>query len=402
MQTITLNHLRHHGIQNIRIDFPFNNELNEIAKSIPARWSSTHSCFYMENTEENLKKIFSAFNGKARVDATKFQARQELFPKTIIQKTNAAQKNMSRLSKETLEKINNYKRYLKSIRYSERTVENYVDMVSSFLGFCAPEKIEEIVKEDLERFNYEHIVKNNYSVSYQRQVVSALKLFFARIPNRKMNISELERPQRSFRLPTVLSEEEIMSILKFTPNIKHKCILACLYSSGLRISELLNLRIRDIDVQRMQIMVRKGKGDKDRVVGLSKFFLIILKRYAEAYKPVEYLFNGEDGGKYSAESTRKILRRACEKAGITKKVTPHVLRHSYATHMLENRVDLRYIQELLGHRSPNTTMIYTHVAKKKLSEVKSPLDIILEKQIFEQKQIGKEHQMVRLSAENNG
>jgi site-specific recombinase XerD len=116
-------------------------------------------------------------------------------------------------------------------------------------------------------------------------------------------------------------------------------------------------------------------------------FLIILKRYAEAYKPVDYLFNGDGGGKYSAESVRNILRRACYKAGIKKKVTPHVLRHSYATHMLENGVDLRYIQELLGHKKPETTMIYTHVAQKKLVNIKSPLDVIAEEHIFENKQI---------------
>lgn len=401
-KTITLDHLRHRGIQNIRIDFKFDSELNELAKSLPARWSYSNKCWYLENTQENVQKIFSTFKNKAWVDITRLKARQELFPKTIKQKTIAAQKNFSKLPKETEEKINEFKKYLTSIRYSDRTVENYVDMISSFLGFHSPKPVEQIINADVEKFNYEHILKNNYSVSYQRQVISALKLFYSRIGIKALRIDELERPKRSYRLPTVLSAEEVMNILKCIPNLKHKAIIACIYSSGLRISELLNLQIKDIDVNRMQIIIRRAKGNKDRVVGLSKMFLIILKRYAEAYKPNDYLFNGEDGGKYSAESTRNILRTACRKAGIKKKVTPHTLRHSYATHMLENGVDLRYVQELLGHKKPETTMIYTHVTQKKLVSIKSPLDVIAEEQIFNEKQLDKEQQQLRLSAKNNG
>ena len=401
-KTITLDHLRHRGIQNIRIDFKFDSELNELAKSLPARWSYSNKCWYLENTEENVKRIFFVFKNKAWVDITKLKARQELFPKTIKQKTIAAQKNFSKLPKETEEKINEFKKYLTSIRYSDRTVENYVDMISSFLGFHAAKPVEQIINADVEKFNYEHILKNNYSVSYQRQVISALKLFYSRIGIKALRMDELERPKRSYRLPTVLSAEEVMSVLKCIPNLKHKAIIACIYSSGLRISELLNMQIKDIDVDRMQIMIRRAKGNKDRVVGLSKMFLIILKRYAEAYKPVDYLFNGEDGGKYSAESVRKILRRACIKAGITKKVTPHVLRHSFATHTLESGVDLRYVQELLGHSRPETTMIYTHVTQKKLTSIKSPLDIIVEKYVFDKKEPDKEEQMVRLSEGKRG
>ncbi len=418
MKSVSLDHLRHRGMQNIRIDFRFDDQLIQCAKASGAKWSQTNRCFYVENTAENLQKLFSVFKEKAWVDITKLKARQELFPKTILQKTRAAQKNFSKLSGEASARIKEFGNYLTGIRYSDQTAEIYVDMVRSFLGFCSPKKIEEITVADVERFNYEHILKNNYSVSYQRQVVSALKLFYERVPDCQLKIEDLERPRRSFRLPTVLSEEEVMSILKFTPNIKHKSILACLYSSGLRISELLNLRIPDIDVERMQIRVVRGKGNKDRVVGLSKMFLIILKRYAEGYKPVDYLFNGEDGGKYSPTSVRKILKNACDKAGINKKVTPHVLRHSYATHMLEQGVDLRYVQELLGHSRPETTMIYTHVTKKKLTSIRSPLDVILantadmsEQSINEEtrglflgagKPDRKELPEVRLSGENNG
>lgn len=399
MKTIILDHLRHKGIQNIRIDFPHDNELNEAVKSAGAKWTSTHKCFYVENTKENTEKIFSAFKNKAWVDITRLKARQELFPKTILQKMKAAQKNTSNLSSETKERINEFSKYLNSIRYSIRTVENYSDMVSSFIGFCSPKKIEEITNADVERFNHDYILKNNYSVSYQRQLVGALKLFYGRIPGlmRKLSIDELERPRRSYRLPTVLSEEEVLAILKNSPNLKHKSILACIYSSGLRISELLNLQLKDIDVHRLQITVRRAKGEKDRVVGLSKMFLLLLEQYVNNYSPKDYVFNGEDGGRYSETSVRNILRAACRRAGIKKKVTPHVLRHSYATHMLENGVDIRYIQELLGHKKPETTMIYAHVAQKKLMNIKSPLDAIADKFGSDN-----QHSLLRLSVDKNG
>jgi site-specific recombinase XerD len=379
MKTITLDHLRHKGIQNIRIDYPFDRELNEFSKSAGAKWSYSNKCWYLENTKENLQKLFASFKGKAWVDMTRLKAKEELHLKTIVQKTRAAQRNMLRNQPETVKQISEFKKYLLGIRYSERTVEHYVDIVASFMGFHAPKKAEQITNTDVEQFNYEYILKNNYSVSYQRQAVGAFKLFFERIQGRLLKLEQLERPKRSLRLPTVLSETEIVSILKNSFNLKHKSILACIYSSGLRISELLNLKVNDIDIDRMQIRIVKGKGDKDRVVGLSKMFLILLQRYAESYRPKDYLFNGEDGGRYSETSVRNILQAACKKAGITKKVTPHVLRHSYATHMLENGVDLRYIQELLGHSRPETTMIYTHVAQKKLTNVISPLDAIAEK-----------------------
>jgi site-specific recombinase XerD len=378
-KTITLDHLLYKGIQQIRIDFKFDSKLNELAKSLPARWSYSNKCWYLENTQENIQKIFAAFKGKAWVDITKLNERKELFPKTILQKSRAAQFNMSKLSPGLQEKTGDFKMYLTGIRYSERTIDNYMDMLCSFLGYNSEKAVEEITNADVEKFNYEFIIKNQYSASYQRQLVSVLKLFFGRMPGSKLEIGKLERPQRSFRLPTVLSETEVIRILKSIPNLKHKAIISCIYSSGLRISELLNLQLKDIDTHRMQIRIVKGKGDKDRVVGLSKMFLLVLQHYVADYSPKDYVFNGEHGGRYSETSVRNILRAACNKAGIRKKVTPHTLRHSYATHMLENGVDIRYIQELLGHSRPETTMIYAHVAQKKLVNIKSPLDLIVEK-----------------------
>ena len=170
--------------------------------------------------------------------------------------------------------------------------------------------------------------------------------------------------------------EEVAQLFEVTENLKHKCLLMVIYSAGLRVSEALNLKIKDIDSQRMQIQVRNAKGGKDRHSLLSESLLPLLREYFQLYQPKEYLFEGERGGAYSARSAQSVLRQAVSKTNIRKRVTLHTLRHSFATHLLEGGTDLRYIQTLLGHNSSKTTEIYTHVSTKALGEIKSPLDSI--------------------------
>ena len=159
-------------------------------------------------------------------------------------------------------------------------------------------------------------------------------------------------------------------------NSKHKCLIMTAYSAGLRIGELLNLKPEDIDSKRMLITIRQGKGKKDRVTLLAGRLLELLREYYVKYHPKEYLFEGIAGGKYSASSVQSILKEACRKARITKHVTMHTLRHSFATHLLEHNTDIRYIQELLGHANPKTTQIYTHITTKGLDQLRSPLDYL--------------------------
>ena len=175
-------------------------------------------------------------------------------------------------------------------------------------------------------------------------------------------------------LPTVLSEQEIQLIFSNIKNLKHKAILSLIYSSGIRIGEALNLTINDLDSDRMLISIRRGKGEKDRMVPMASNVLKLLRVYYKEYKPVNYLFNGNDNGSYSATSVRNVLKRAVYKSNIKKNVTPHTLRHSYATHLLEKGTDLRYIQVILGHSSVKTTEIYTHVSTKNLQAIKSPIE----------------------------
>jgi integrase/recombinase XerD len=189
----------------------------------------------------------------------------------------------------------------------------------------------------------------------------------------------LERPKKSRKLPSVLSQEEVLKIISSTQNLKHRAILVLIYSCGLRISELVNLELTDFHIQRKQLVIKNGKGRKDRYVSLADSFIPLLSNYYHSYKPKFYFVEGQKGGKYSTESVRQFLKKSCVKANIKKTVTPHTLRHSYATHLLENGVDIRYIQSLLGHAKPETTMIYTHVRRKDLMEIQNPLDIALQK-----------------------
>jgi integrase/recombinase XerD len=184
----------------------------------------------------------------------------------------------------------------------------------------------------------------------------------------------IPRQKKPKVLPNVLSEEEVLLIMNNMNNLKHRCIISLVYSAGLRLGEVTNLKPADIDSKRNYVIVRQGKGMKDRYSLLSSRVLEMLRIYYKEYQPKEYLFEGQFGGPYSATSIHNILKVAVDKAGIKKRVTVHTLRHSFATHLLERGTDIRYIQELLGHQSSGTTEIYTHMTQKGLGQIKSPLD----------------------------
>jgi integrase/recombinase XerD len=279
-----------------------------------------------------------------------------------------------KLSEETINRVEKFKSWLRSRRYSDSTIGTYADALTSFLKFYITKPISEITNDDVIKYNNEYILGNNLSASYQNQVVNAIKLFFNTIENRLIEIKNIERPKRSFKLPTILSPEEVAAMLNSLENIKHKTMLALIYSGGLRRSELLNMKINDVDSKRMFISIKEAKGKRDRVVPLSETVLELLRKYYLEYKPKIYLFEGQKGGKYTETSLEEVFHKAKKLAKINKSVSLHSLRHSYATHLLEGGTNLRYIQELLGHKSPKTTQIYTHVSIEGLGKVQSPIE----------------------------
>lgn len=268
-----------------------------------------------------------------------------------------------------------FKNYMNYRRYSQNTIKTYSDALDVFFRFFQNKTIENLTKEDLIQFNTEYILKKNLSSSYQNQIINAIKLFYRNRFNRSMEVDFIQRPRREKRLPNVLSKDEVKSILEAPTNLKHRAMLSLIYACGLRRSELLNLTLKDILSDRNLLFIRQSKGKKDRVVPISIKLIEMLRDYYKAYKPKTWLFEGQQlGEKYSERSIQLVLNHAVTKAKIDKPVSLHWLRHSYATHLLENGTDLRYIQELLGHSSSRTTEIYTHVSTKSLQQIRSPFD----------------------------
>ena len=338
--------LLHKGTPRIAVYFEKNTELIARIKTFEdARWSPNNKYWHLPDTEANRLHF-------------KLPLAHTLVP-------NA----------EGIASIETFKRYLLSKRYSPNTINTYSEALKSFLTFCNTKAVKDITNEDVILYNNDYILKHNLSSSYQNQIVNAIKLYFKIVKDTAIEIDKIHRPKREKVLPNVLSKEEVLKIIDATENLKHKTLLALIYSAGLRISEALNMKPKDIDSVRMLIHVKNAKGKKDRYTLLSEKVLLLLREYYLIYKPKEFLFEGQFGGLYSSRSAQIILKQSSEKAGIKKTITLHTLRHSFATHLLESGTDLRYIQDLLGHSSPKTTMIYTHVSNNSLKKIKNPFDV---------------------------
>lgn len=278
------------------------------------------------------------------------------------------------IGKEALDGLESMAMYLDDNRYSTRTRESYLSMLEFFFRYFSPKEPSEITEDEISRFIYDFIIRLVYSAAYQNQMVSAIKTYYTISGKGKVNPEFFERPRRTRALPKVFSKEEVSQILNSARNIKHKMLLWMIYSCGLRRSEATNIRLTDLDRDRGILHVREGKGRVDRIVPVSGKVWEKIDEYTRGYRPREYLFEGQTGGKYSSESVYRVFKDALLKAGIHKDVGVHSLRHSYATHLHESGLDIRYIQELLGHKSTRTTEIYTHVSRRNLVAVRSPIE----------------------------
>lgn len=370
LPTIVLKKMVHRKHVQLIVQFPYNDFIkNRLKYDLNYSWSATHKGWYTLFNETAISKLKKVLDGKVTytLDASLFQqieVKQPRKPRNI--------------SEENKEIIRLYVKYLYGKRYSESTVKTYFTFVADFFDYIQDKPIYKLSNKDVELFIEDVFVPRKMSISSQRQLISAIKLFKAFYPECEIDEVRLQRPKKSKILPTVLSKEEVVDLLRCTKNLKHRAVLAMIYSAGLRISELINLELRHIDVDRRQIIVKNSKGRRDRHIILAESFIPLLLNYINSYTPKVFFVEGLVAGKkYSAESVRGFLKLSVQAANITKRVTPHTLRHSYATHLLENGIDLRYIQELLGHAKPETTMIYTHVSKKDLLQIKSPLDMAL-------------------------
>lgn len=371
---VCLQRADHRGKAVIKLHFEKNEPLLALLRSNKSLlWSQTMRCWYLPYRSGLRQELLELLRGKAWLD---YQDLNRVAP-TPERKAPGVRATAQPdvLPEESLKKIDAFKSWMRSRRYSESTVGSYSDALRVFLRFYVKKPLVEIVNDDIIRFNNDYILKNELSASYQNQVVNAIKLFFRTIENRKIDPESVHRPRREKRLPNVLSKEEVKLLLNIHVNLKHKAMLSLIYSCGLRRSELLNLKLNDIDSKRGLVIIRRAKGRKDRIVPLSNKMLTLLRDYFTACKPKNWLFEGQGGkGQYDERSLASVLKQALEKSRINKPVTLHWLRHSYATHLLESGTDLRYIQEILGHSRSATTEIYTHVSTKSIQKVVSPFD----------------------------
>lgn len=271
-----------------------------------------------------------------------------------------------------------FERRLKLQRYSPNSIRNYSSAVKSFLQIAAKKFNDpgRLTENEIEKYVFWKIEKDKISNSHQRMIVASIDKFYCLVLNRELEVKHLYPSRNKYALPRYITATEVKEMIASTPNRKHACIIKMLYGCGLRLNELLHLKLSDINSERMLVHVRNSNGNKDRVVMLAPALLEDLRNYFKAYHPKVYLFEGQSGGMYSEKSVQNIVKTAAAKAGITKQVTPHVLRHSFATHLLENGTDIRYIQQLLGHGSVKTTEIYTHITDVAKMKIKSPLDYL--------------------------
>jgi integrase/recombinase XerD len=251
------------------------------------------------------------------------------------------------LHTKALEGIERLRNYLEEKRYSKRTIESYLSNLQLFFKYFHDRDPADLDEQDISEFIDDHILKLGYSASYQNLVVSAIKLYYTIAEVRRFDLNSIERPRRSRALPKVFSKEEVMKIFSVTRNNKHKLILWLIYSCGLRRSEVTNIKLSDLDRERGILHIREGKGNVDRMVPVPQKVWEKINIYLKSYNPVKYLFEGQSGGRYSVESVYSVFKQSLRRAGIHKEVGVHSLRHSYATHLHESGLDIRYIQELL-------------------------------------------------------
>jgi len=383
MDCVELKPLYHRGSERIGIFFWYNSEIEGAVRRLKdVRWSRTHRCWYVLLNNENYRAIKEALAGKAALNTTALKSyleqRQAVLP---VLNSNAVSKQRSGLlvqyplGAENLQAYQHFTELLKLKGYSPNTLRSYCGAFHQFLRILKAVPANSLSRQHIHAYLLWLLEKKGASETQVHTVVNALKFYFEQVEKRPREFYDLPRPKKPQKLPPVLSEKEVARLISNTNNLKHRALLMTSYSAGLRVSELVKLKLTNIDSDRMTIHVQSGKGKKDRMVALSETLLEVLRAYYKVYKPAVYLFESDcKGVPYSTRSAQEVLRKAKAITGIFKKGSIHLLRHAYATHLLEAGTDVRYIQELLGHKSLSTTMLYTHVAQRDTAIIKSPLD----------------------------
>lgn len=349
--------IRHKGQDRISLTFKYDADKISMVKTLPdARWSASMKCWHVADSPETRNAL-----GLEDSNIENKSSNKETVHPLITNHASSA------------DELLRYKRQLEIMAYSKSTQKCYLQVFQLFVRKIAPRHPSSLNKEEILDYLHGFMRTRRPSESYQNVVVNALKFWYEKVEGLPRTHYDLPRPRHTDPLPKVLSKEEVVSMFRLTENLKHRAMLMMAYGAGLRMNELLNLKLTDIDSKRLIIRINRGKGKKDRELPLPNLLLQTLRDYVRIHKPRLWLFEGQEPAKsYTARSAQMVIKQAAKRAGIHKPITMHMLRHSYATHLLESGTDIRYIQEALGHASIRTTEIYTHVAKDR--KPASPLE----------------------------
>ena len=356
----------------IRLDFTGQDPLERLVRQLRGVKFSVQGFWHLPSDREHMDALKRAVQAAATLDVE--MLRGQLRAKRLPVPLEQALQLPVDLCPANFEA---YARYLETLElkaYSGNTIRVYRYEFLKLLVLLGGRPVRDLGEDQIRAYLLWLIREQGYGESQANSAVNALKFYFEKVLDRARMVVDLPRPKKPLLLPRVLGKPSIERIIRETDNVKHRAMLMLAYSAGLRVSEVVALRVCDIDSERMSIHITRAKGKKDRVVGLSPRLLEVLRIYYKAYRPGAYLFEGADGGAYSTRSVQQVFRDAKLRAGVKTPGGIHTLRHSYATHLLESGTDIRFIQELLGHNSILTTRRYTHVSLRQAAQIRSPLD----------------------------
>jgi len=355
----------------IQIKLPYEMKAErELLKKIEGKfYHKTQQLWSIPYSTENFELLKKIFKGKYEITE---RGKAPKIPSIV-------------LNNKSLEELAKVHQKLVLKGYSEHTLRNYKHELAQFFKYFENFDLKNVDKEQIENYIFYMLDKYKISESKQNVAINAIKFYYEKVLGMPREYYDIQRPKGVKSLPNVMSQEEVFKLINYPKNIKHKAVLYTIYSCGLRMSEVLNLRIKDIHSDEGFVFVKGGKGKKDRHTVLSKHLVELLREYYKKEKPSYWLFEGRDGGKYSPKSVQAIFRKAQQATGVNPWATPHTLRHSFATHLLESGENLRNIQIMLGHDSSKTTEIYTHVINVSNKKIQNPLDNMLNSHKFEDK-----------------
>ena len=376
LPTITIEPIWHKNSRRWALYFPYNTALVKLLRRhLTISWSSSKQCWYADYTQENLNTLLRILENEAIVSLNELPEATTAEPADQPPGQPAAS-----IDEVNVPPYHSLIKQLELKAYSPNTIRTYANEFGQFLSLLGSRCADDLTPEKIKDYIHYCLSKLQLSENTVHSRLNALKFYYEQVLGREKFFIDIPRPKRATTLPKVISEEKILAGILTVTNLKHRTLLLMAYSCGLRVSEAIAIKMSDIDRDRMQLFIERSKGKKDRVVPLALSFIPFLEGYIAAYKPLYWLFeNQTHDGPYSTGSAQTVFRKTAKMLGLPAGVSFHSLRHSYATHMLENGIDISVIQKLLGHNDLKTTLRYLHVSNRHMNAIENPLDALLRK-----------------------